>query len=254
MKKVLASIVFLLIACQATIQAEERKQAGSDEIIATTADGRKVILKSDGTWEYFKESQPVKVTPPEPVIPAPVQSVPPSNDIQKPTAATPEAQKPPVSTEVPPVTVTKEIPRGTLSFDAAVNKQPITGSTFYLLDEELSHILQSSNFKSEKGMSLLNTFSMANYGATLGVERSAKSLAKAMEFIKPHIVATTTSDSNGKGEFSSVPSGTYYLMNMNVIFLNTGSLSDRKSVLWNVRVQMNSGQNSVSLSESNALL
>lgn len=253
MKKVLSSILFLLILCSVAIEAGAQKQARSDEIIATTADGRKVILKSDGTWEYFKEPEPVKEQPPQTVIPAPVQSVPPAKDVQEP-AITPEAPKPPVTAEVPPAAVTKETPRGTLSFDAGINNQPITGSTFYLLDEDLSHILQGSNFKSEKGMSLLNTFSMANYGATIGVERSSKSLAKAMEFIKPHIVATTTSDSNGKGEFFSVVSGTYYLMNISVIFLNTGSLSDRKSVLWNVRVQMHSGQNIVSLSESNALL
>jgi hypothetical protein len=74
-----------------------------------------------------------------------------------------------------------------------------------------------------------------------------------MESVKPHIVATITSDFNGNGQFSSLVPGTYYLMNASVIYLNTGSFADRKAFLWNVKVQIHPGQNSITLGEENAV-
>ncbi len=223
MKKIPACMAILLLFCLVTIEAESNKRttsskADSSEVTtqtATTSDGRNVILKSDGTWEYYNE------TPPSIAIP---------NDSEK----------------------------GTLSFDARVasksgNAKPIAGGSFYLLDDDLKSILQTSALKPENRLSLLNTFLMANYGSSLGIERSEKAFARAMESVQPHIVATTTSDFNGKGQFSSLVPGTYYLVNVGVVYLNTGSLTDRKAILWNVKVQIQPGQNSTTLDEKNAV-
>ena len=222
------------------LEAQEpgQNENGKQEQIATTEDGRKVILKADGTWEYAKEILSVQEAPraeetPVPQPPAPLPET-------KPAVSIPESQK------------------GVLSFEAAVplksgNVQPIAGSTFYLLDRDLNQILQTSGIKPEKKLSLLNTFSMAHYGSTIGVERSVKLFSSAMESIKPQIVATTTSSSDGKGEFVSIVPGVYYLMNVSVVNLNAENLTDRRSVLWNVKVQIQPGPNSIQLNESNAV-
>ena len=236
-------LALLILFCVLSVQAEEQKK--SSEVTtqtATTSDGRKVILKSDGTWEYYKEE-----TPPAPK-PAPVTAAVPAAPV-KPAQEVP-IEKPPA----PSASVQKQIPNATLSFVASVNAKPIAAETFYLLDNDLGNILQSSNFKSQKGMSLLNTFSMVYYGSSLGIQKSVKAFDSAMQSIKPHIVATTITDPNGKGQFPSMAPGTYYLMNLSIIFLNTGSLSDRKAILWNTRIQVQPGENSVTLDEKNALL
>ena len=272
MKTRFASIVFLLIICLISAGAEEHKtnQSGDGTTqIATTSDGRKVILNSDGTWKYYSEPapEPVKQTPP---VPAELPIVEPSKETLTPPTPVPvpapTEPTAPVTThsETPPATPTPEntspaiampmeTQKGTLSFEAVIASKPIAGGTFCLLNEDLNNILQASGLKPQKGLSLLNTFSMANYGATLGVERSVKTHDQAMESIKSHIIATTTSDPNGKGEFSSVNAGTYYLMHTGIVFMNTGSLNDRKAILWNLRVQIKPGQNAITLDEKNTV-
>ena len=65
-----------------------------------------------------------------------------------------------------------------------------------------------------------------------------------MEAMRPHIVATVTTDFNGKGQFSAVPAGTYYLMGIGQLY--------KQVVLWNLKVDLNAGQNSVTLDQNNA--
>jgi len=243
MKKIPICMAILLLSCLTTVEAENDKRTTSSKAesteettqTATTSDGRKVILKSDGTWEYYKETPPSVAVPKE----------------------TPQNVTVPKETS-PSIAVPNDSEKSILSFDARVvsksgDAKPIAGGTFYLLDDDLNRILQTSDLKPEKRLSLLNTFSMANYGSSLGIERSAKAFAGAMESVKPHIVATTTSDFNGKGQFSSLVPGTYYLVNVSVVYLNTGSLNDRKAILWNVKVQIQPGQNSTTLDEKNAV-
>jgi hypothetical protein len=273
MKKIPICVAILLLFCLAMVEAENDKRttssnSDSSEVTtqtATTSDGRKVILKSDGTWEYYKETPPSvsvpKQTPPSVALPkeAPLSVTVPKES--SPKVAVPKEAPPSVTVPkeiLPKVADPNESEKGTLSFDARVGSKsgdakPITGGSFYLLDNDLNNILQTSGLKPEKRLSLLNTFLMANYGSLLGIERSAKAFASAMESVKPHIVATTTSDVNGKGQFTSLVPGTYYLMNVGVIYLNTGSLTDRKAVLWNVKVHIKPGQNSTTLDEKNAV-
>jgi len=215
MKMASVCTAILLVFCLATVQAANETKPASPVVGTCVVNGRTVILNGDGTWEYFQEISP---------------SIGQTNDDQK----------------------------GTLSFDASVGStsgdlKPIAGGTFYLLNDDLLNILQTSGLKPEKRLSLLDTFSMANYGSSLGIERNSKVFVKAMESVKPHVVATTTSDSNGKGKFSSIVPGTYYLMNVSVVYLNTGSLIDRSALLWNLKVEIKSGQNSITLDQENAV-
>jgi hypothetical protein len=233
-------IALLLTFYPISAKAEDpEEKESSNTQTATTSDGRKVILKSDGTWEYAKEDLPAKKT-------APVQQ--PSPVEQEEAVAAPPA----------PIIVPKEVEKGLLSFEATVQwksgtVQPITGATFYLLDKDLEDILQSSGIEAEKRLSLLNTFLIAYYGSTLNVQRGVETFSKAMEAIKPHIIATTTTDGTGKGEFPPVPTGSYHLMNTSTVFPEAGGLTGRKSILWNVPVQIQSGPNSITLNEKNAL-
>jgi len=260
--------VFSAITVHAENQTETSTKKESSEVTtqtATTSDGRKVILKSDGTWEYFKEPPPPIPVAVEPVPGPSLQSEPKAP--VEPPPGTPVEPAPSAPVNPPPSTPVEPLPtapvakpgeKGSLSFDAGVqlksgNVKPIANGTFYLLDADLQNILQNSGLKPEKRLSLLNTFSMANYGSSQGVERSMKTFATAMESIKTHVVATTTSDSNGKGQFSSIPAGTYYLMNAGVVYMDTGSLTDRNPVLWNVKIEIKPGQNSISLDQKNAV-
>jgi hypothetical protein len=233
-----------------------------------------VILKSDGTWEYYEEPPSVITVPKENSLSVAVPNEPLSATFPKekapkveapketlPSAAVPKETSPSVALPKEPpenVAVPKEIEKGTLSFDARIvpksrDAKPIADGSFYLLNDDLNNILQTSGIKPEKRLSLLNTFLMANYGASLGIERSAKVFARAMESVKPHIIATSTSDNNGRGQFSALDPGTYYLVNVSVVYLNTGTLTDRKAILWNVKVQIQPGQNSMTLDEKNAV-
>jgi len=236
--KILA--VFLLLVSLSPTEADDKKPEVTTQT-ATTADGRTVILKSDGTWEYVQQP---------PAAPAPVATPKETKTV--------EVQKNEKTVAPAPVAVPKVVARGDLSFQAAVvadsgNEKPIEGATFYLLDSDLNNILQSADLKPDKRLSLLRTFAMANFGASMGIERSVKSFARAMDAVKTHIVATAISDTNGKGQFSSVAEGTYYLMNTSVISRTTGGLNDRMPVVWNVRVQIHEGANSIRLDQNNAV-
>ena len=52
------------------------------------------------------------------------------------------------------------------------------------------------------GSSLLQTLSLSYYGR--GLEQYRTVYDKTMEAIKPHIIATVTTDFNGKGQFEPV--------------------------------------------------
>lgn len=53
---VIGLIFFFLISNNWSLEKPKIKK----NLIATTEDGRKVLLKTDGTWEFIKEQKPVK--------------------------------------------------------------------------------------------------------------------------------------------------------------------------------------------------
>ena len=179
---------------------------------AITKDGRTVILKSDGTWVYSNEKSPENTS----------------------------ATVAPIKTEQ----------TSTLSFETGLvmksgDVKPVARGTFYLLDNNLENILRSSGFQASGGSPILATFALKYVSRQLELLRGSSSTVfdRAMESVKPHIVANTTTDFSGKGQFSSVAPGTYYLMHVSEI--------GRNVVLWNLKVDLKPGQNSVTLDQNN---
>ena len=66
-----------------------------------------------------------------------------------------------------------------------------------------------------------------------------------MTALTPHILQTITTDFGGKASFQPVATGTYYLMGV------TETPSGGWAV-WNLRVDLKPGQNSVTLDQNNA--
>jgi hypothetical protein len=63
--------------------------------------------------------------------------------------------------------------------------------------------------------------------------------------LKPHIVQTVTTGFDGKATFEAVAAGTYYLMGM--------SSTPKGYVIWNLKVELKAGKNSVTLDQNNAV-
>jgi hypothetical protein len=176
---------------------------------AKTDDGRVVILRSNGTWEYDKNAKPTPT---------------PNNVMVEET--------------------------GTLSFDTGLvmksgDVKPVARATFYLLNQDLVIILAVAGLQ-ELPSSWLTTFARKYASRESDQFRGAEvyTYFKAMAAVKPHIVATATTDFGGKGQFTAVKPGTYYLMNVTEIGSNV--------VLWNLEVKVKAGQNSVTLDQNNA--
>lgn len=184
---------------------------------AVTKDGRTVILKSDGTWEYTNDP-----APPEESKPQPQSIVPQSSNL---------------SMEAGLVFRSGDI-------------KPVARTTFYLLDKHPGTILKEAGVKpADKGQmdledpeKLMFSLGLAIRYAELPSEQPF--LATAMEALKPHIIQTVTTDFGGKAQFSSLAAGNYYLMGV--------AHTPKGMAVWNLKVQLNPGQNSVTLDQNNA--
>jgi hypothetical protein len=179
---------------------------------AITKDGRTVILKSDGTWEYAQDA------------PSPSASKPSRRD-------------------------------GVLSIEAGLvyrsgDVKPVARTTFYLLDAHPGTVLREAGIRPSDTSSsnpddpdgLASLLGLAIVYADLPSEQSF--LSAAMTALKPHIVQSIATDFTGKAQFASAPAGTYYLMG--------ASKTPRGMAFWNLKVELNSGQNSITLDQNNA--
>jgi hypothetical protein len=184
---------------------------------ATTKDGRTVLLKSDGTWEYTDD----------PVAPSAAVVSPASDAAQW----------------------------GALSLEAALvfrsgDVKPMARTVFYLLDDDLAKILRAAGLKTSQrygtmqdtDQNLLFTFGSASKYPSL--EDHAQFYATATEALKPHIKQSITTDFSGKANFQNVPVGNYFLMGF--------GLTPRGFVLWNVAVEIKPGSSSITLDQNNA--
>jgi hypothetical protein len=218
-KLIVLTVASLLLLCTTDPNAQTRRggrAAGTQNATiqtATTEDGRKVILRSDGTWIYADAGV---------------------------VGGTQTAKSAAVGRQ-----------NADLSFDTGLvfksgDVKPVARATFYLLDDDLENILRSSGFQAEGGSSLLATLALKYVGRELEALRGSNvtTFDKAMEAVKPHIVATTTTDFGGKGQFSPVAPGTYHLMHVGEI--------GRSVVLWNLKIDLKPGQNSITLDQNNA--
>jgi hypothetical protein len=147
------------------------------EQIAVTQDGRAVILRSDGTWEYVRKAPTVNL-----------------------------------STAVQQATLSLE---AALIFQSGDIK-PVARTTFYLIDAHPGEILKAAGIqglsnpsKAESGEELVFDLSLAL--RTSIVPESAAFVRTAMSTLKPHIVQSVMTDFTGKAQFEPVKPGVYYL-------------------------------------------
>jgi len=217
--------LLLLIFVSAGVSQTRRSSSPKTKVsvqTATTKDGRTVLLKSDGTWEYTDD----------PVTPPPAPTSPESI-----TAANVPSRA------------------GELSFEAALvfrsgDVKPMARTVFYLLDDDLAKILRSAGLKTSQrygtmqdtNQNLLFTFGSASKYPSL--EDHAQFYSAATEALKPHIKQSVTTDFSGKATFQNVPVGTYFLMGF--------GLTPRGFVLWNITVEIKSGSSSITLDQNNA--
>ena len=180
---------------------------------AVTRDGRTVILKNDGTWEYQQN------------------------------ALTPKAPTTSKQTGV------LSIEAG-LVFQSG-DVKPVARTTFYLLNADLAQILREAGIKPTDKLSesaeptdndFVLSFAFANRYAAL--DKYQAFLPAALATIKPHIVQSVTTDFTGKAVFEPVPEGVYYLV---------GVATPAKAIVaWNLKVNVKAGQSSITLDQNNA--
>lgn len=219
---VAVTLLLLVCATSATAQTRGRNRAPAAhpaEAVttqtATTEDGRRVILSSNGTWRYADEGAS-------------------SSNVKAPSGRK----------------------NSVLAVEAGLvyksgDVKPVARTEFYLLDDHLGKILQqaglepermSSNDGRDPAESLVFSYGLATVYSSLPDQQAF--FLKAQEAIKPHIIETVTTDFGGKAQFSSVAAGTYYLMGV--------ARTPNGMALWNLRVDMKAGQNSVTLDQNNA--
>lgn len=223
------TIVVLILLFLSTNAAQTRRPASPKATpkvsvqTATTRDGRTVLLKSDGTWEY-------------------------TDDPITPSAATPNSGA--------GITATNAASQsGELSLEAALvfrsgDVKPMARTVFYLLDDDLAKILRTAGLKTSQRYgamqdtdhNLLFTFGSASKYPSL--EDHAQFYSTATEALKPHIKQSITTDFSGKATFQNVPVGNYFLMGF--------GLTPRGFVLWNIAVEMKPGTSSITLDQNNA--
>jgi hypothetical protein len=138
-----------------------------------------------------------------------------------------------------------------LSFETGVvfksgDVKPVARATFYLLDESLEKLLMDVNFQIYGGTDVMSGFALKYVSRELEILRGSKSTIfdDTMLKLKPHILTSTTTDFNGKGQFTDLAEGVYYIMHVSEI--------GRSVILWNLRVEVKPGQNSVTLDQNNA--
>jgi hypothetical protein len=160
---------------------------------------------------------------------------------------------------------------GSLSIEAALvfksgDVKPVARTEFFLLNKDFDAILQESNFASElppnlkeptSKISRIQAFSMFvrttkeaertqddSAERTKGLDAVELAVAKALTATRPHIVYTTTTDFQGKAQFTEVKAGEYYLFGYTKV--------GKTVVVWNLKTVVKSSQNSVTLDQNNA--
>ncbi len=160
-------------------------------------------------------------------------------------------------------------------------------TTFYLLDDDFENILKRAGFEQQmifgKTLPLLNSFELVSRWKSLKDNNPLFSVfegmsgesffdfdldgeyALGMKALADHTVATIKTDINGKASFPSLPAGTYYIYGSASDFVKTGergtlsgntvTLRDTgydKATIWNLKVTVKPGQNSITLTPDNA--
>lgn len=155
--------------------------------------------------------------------------------------------------------------KGTLSVEAGLvfnsgDVKPVARVNFYLLNDNLEAILSKAGIEPhqtidpkasrgallgginapQKAVSFVESYAIWSSSPDLYDDK----LQQSQEALKSHIIATMTTDFSGKGDFSQVKAGNYYLMGVG----GTG----KQAVLWNMPIEIKAGKQSVILDNKNA--
>jgi hypothetical protein len=136
-------------------------------------------------------------------------------------------------------------PLAQLSFEAAVvysygGAQPLARVNVLLFDDSVDSILRAAGLQPEKNISLMSTLGFAmKYPSQSGAFGTTAASA-----LKPHLVATTTTGFDGRGQFSGLKPGSYWVF----------CYSDTRKgfAIWNLSVSVTTGDNHIVLDQKNA--
>jgi len=172
-----------------------KKEISLIEIEATTADGKKVILLSDGTWKYGSSSGNVK---------------------GKKTAAKADA--------------TLSLETGIIYENGEII--PVARTTFYLLDDDVLTIARNAGIQpDERTLSIYKDVDealLSNIGSSLAGKYQSLHVdfaQKLLAALKPHIIQKFTTDFSGKATVNNLERKSYYLFGVGA--------TRKSSALWN---------------------
>lgn len=201
---------------QKRTRAQQKPSAGTVTTqTARTTDGRTVLLKSDGTWEFATDS-------------AVTQSI---------AAPVPESRTTSIEVEAALVYRSGDV-------------RPVARTQLFLLDENLVTILRAAGLKTvgivasrgDTDDNLLFTFGLA-----MKYPSNNDYLAfypAAAEALKKHVKHQATTDFTGRVTFENVKAGSYFIYGM--------SETPRGFVLWNLPVEVKSEKVKLILDQNNA--
>lgn len=153
-----------------------------------------------------------------------------------------------------------------LSVEAALvfksgDVKPVARTEFFLLNKSFDTILAESGFMSSISASSLpqrikDNFSNMNkinpvktFAVAVNVSENIETLqlplAKVINDTKSHIAYSTTTDFQGKAQFKDIKAGEYFLFGYTKV--------GESVAVWNLKTEVKSGQNTITLDQKNAL-
>lgn len=216
---IISSILPITANAQDNSKKTKTSKTDSPQILittqnATTEDGRKALLKSDGTWQYMNN---------EVVLPKP--SV---------------IEKSSLKFETGLVLRSGDV-------------KPISRKTFFLLDksfasimidEDHTELIANKKLTSDEDVYALFLMTFGESVESGGYGRAQNAFNSVMSAIKPHVIQTVTTDFSGKATLDKLPAGTYWLMGFTTI--------NKDCIIWDIKANLSPGENSLILDQHNS--
>lgn len=121
--------------------------------------------------------------------------------------------------------------------------KPVARTMFYLLDESAVKLMRQSGVKSSDGGKSDIAIAGA-YGISSKFNNNPNA-SRANALIKKHSIQSVTTDFGGKAKFPPVPQGSYYLFGI--------SSTPKGFSIWDVKINLNATETSVTLDQNNAV-
>ncbi|MFI5058344.1 MAG: hypothetical protein ACHQLQ_09160 [Candidatus Acidiferrales bacterium] len=115
---------------------------------------------------------------------------------------------------------------------------PLAGRALVLLKDSFDSVLAKSGFPVPAGMAPFKAITIACSNRTPDCQKAAGA-------INAESVSGVRTDATGKATFPGVTPGTYYLMG--------STFANGQMLLWNVKVELRAGANSIALDQRNAM-